>query len=98
MVRDEDGRSVSLGSVEGAPDLEPADVAEALHYAAEALRERELAATRHRVKLLLDNNVSPQLVGPLEEAGHRVEHVRDHGPRAAVASTSWGSPAGENRC
>lgn len=36
-----DGMSPSEITAE-LPDLEPADVAEALHYAAEALREREL--------------------------------------------------------
>ncbi len=36
-----DGMSVAEITAEH-PDLEPEDVAEALHYAAEALREREL--------------------------------------------------------
>jgi predicted nuclease of predicted toxin-antitoxin system len=35
------------------------------------------------VKLLLDNNLSPQLVAPLAEQGHDVSHVRDHDLRAA---------------
>ena len=36
------------------------------------------------MKLLLDNNLSPQLVGPLAAQGHEVEHVRDHGMHAAT--------------
>ena len=35
------------------------------------------------MKLLLDNNLSPQLVDLLAEQGHEVEHVRDHGMQAA---------------
>jgi predicted nuclease of predicted toxin-antitoxin system len=36
------------------------------------------------VRLLLDNNLSPQVVGLLADAGHEVEHVRDHDLRAAA--------------
>ena len=36
------------------------------------------------MRLLLDNNLSPQLVGRLAPAGHEVEHVRDHGLHAAA--------------
>lgn len=39
-----DGMTVSQ-ILEAYPDLEPGDVQEALHYAAEALRERELPLT-----------------------------------------------------
>src|SRR5450759_2674713 len=35
------------------------------------------------VRLLLDNNLSPRLVGYLRNAGHDVVHVRDHGLQAA---------------
>lgn len=35
------------------------------------------------MRLLLDNNLSPQLVGLLAPGGHEVEHVRDHGLHAA---------------
>lgn len=35
------------------------------------------------MKLLLDNNLSPQLVGLLAVQGHEVEHVRDHRMHAA---------------
>lgn len=35
------------------------------------------------MRLLLDNNLSPQLVAPLAEDGHDVQHVRDHGLQAA---------------
>ena len=41
------------------------------------------AASPFRVKLLLDNNLSPRLVGYLRDAGHDVAHVRDHGLHAA---------------
>lgn len=36
------------------------------------------------MRLLLDNNLSPQLAGPLSEQGHNVEHVRDHDLQAAA--------------
>jgi predicted nuclease of predicted toxin-antitoxin system len=36
------------------------------------------------VSLLLDNNLSPQLAGPLSEHGHDVDHVRDHDLQAAA--------------
>jgi predicted nuclease of predicted toxin-antitoxin system len=39
------------------------------------------------MRLLLDNNVSPQLVRPLRDAGHDTEHVRDHGLQAAPDAT-----------
>ncbi len=35
------------------------------------------------MSLLLDNNLSPQLVGSLGQAGHEVDHVRDHSLHAA---------------
>jgi predicted nuclease of predicted toxin-antitoxin system len=35
------------------------------------------------MRLLLDNNLSPQLARVLREAGHDTEHVRDHGLQAA---------------
>ena len=35
------------------------------------------------MRLLLDNNLSPQLAERLTQAGHEVEHVRDHGLHAA---------------
>jgi predicted nuclease of predicted toxin-antitoxin system len=35
------------------------------------------------MRLLLDNNLSPQLARTLREAGHDTEHVRDHGLQAA---------------
>ena len=39
------------------------------------------------MRLLLDNNLSPQLVRPLLDAGHEAEHVRDHGLQAAPDAT-----------
>lgn len=38
------------------------------------------------MRLLLDNNLSPQLVDLLAVQGHEVEHVRDHGLQAATDS------------
>jgi predicted nuclease of predicted toxin-antitoxin system len=35
------------------------------------------------MRLLLDNNLSPQLARTLREAGHDTEHVRDHDLLAA---------------
>jgi predicted nuclease of predicted toxin-antitoxin system len=35
------------------------------------------------VKLLLDNNLSPQIVALLAVQGHEAEHVRDHGMQSA---------------
>ncbi len=35
------------------------------------------------MRLLLDNNLSPRLSAYLRDAGHDVEHVRDHGLQAA---------------
>jgi hypothetical protein len=35
------------------------------------------------MRLLLDNNLSPQLAQTLREAGHNAEHVRDHGLQSA---------------
>ena len=35
------------------------------------------------MKLLLDNNLSPQLIGLLALHGYEVEHVRDHAMRTA---------------
>ena len=35
------------------------------------------------MKLLLDNNLSPQVVALLAVQGHEAEHVRDHGMQAA---------------
>jgi uncharacterized protein (DUF433 family)/predicted nuclease of predicted toxin-antitoxin system len=65
------------------PDLEAEDVAEGLRYAAEEVRERHLPLRPLGVRLLLDNNLSPRLVGYLRNAGHDVVHVRDHGLQAA---------------
>jgi predicted nuclease of predicted toxin-antitoxin system len=31
------------------------------------------------MRLLLDNKLSPRLAGYLQDAGHDVVHVRDHG-------------------
>ena len=41
------------------------------------------------MKLLLDNNLSPQLVALLAVQGHEVEHVRDRGTHAATRSVSF---------
>ncbi len=39
------------------------------------------------MRLLLDNNLSPHLVGPLRDAGHDAQHVRDHGLQTAPDAT-----------
>src|SRR5262245_20337497 len=40
------------------------------------------------MRLLLDNDLSPQLVRPLRDTGHDTEHVRDHGLQAAGDATA----------
>ena len=56
------------------PDLEPDDVIEALRYAADALRARELPRTAGRLRLLVDKALSSRLA----EASRSARHVRDH--------------------
>ena len=41
------------------------------------------------MKLLLDNNLSPQLVALLAVQGHEAEHVRDRGMHAATRSVAF---------
>jgi hypothetical protein len=64
------------------PDLEPEDVSEALRYASETVRERELAQpTPSRFRFLLDNNSSIRLEALLANAGHDISallSLRDH--------------------
>ena len=39
--------------------------------------------------LLLDNNLSPQLIGLLAVQGHEAEHVRNRGMHAATRSVAF---------
>ena len=68
------------------PDLTREDIHEALLYAAEAVRERELPRLAHGMRFLIDNNLSPLLAERLKAAGHDVVHVRDIGLQASADS------------
>ena len=65
------------------PDLEAEDIEEALHYAAEAVRERELPPRCRRLRFLIDNALSPLVAERLTAAGHEAAHVRDYDLQAA---------------
>ena len=41
------------------------------------------------MKLLLDNNLSPQLIGLLAVQGQEAEHVRNRGMHAATRSVAF---------
>jgi hypothetical protein len=56
------------------PYLEPDDITEALRYAAEAVRERELPL-RPWMRFLVDASMSPVVVQELRLAGHNAVHV-----------------------
>lgn len=49
------------------------------------------------MKLLLDNNLSPQLIALLAVQGHEVEPVRDHGMQAASNEAVMGLAADRGR-
>ena len=65
------------------PDLEAGDVAEALRYAAEAVRKRGCPPPR-RVRFLVDQNLSPEVARPLTKAGHDAFHLRDDAMQRAT--------------
>jgi predicted nuclease of predicted toxin-antitoxin system len=49
------------------------------------------------VRLLLDENVSPSIVGLLNDAGHDAYHVRDRGLRGEKDHVIWRRAVAENR-
>jgi hypothetical protein len=57
------------------PYLEAGDIAEALRYAAEAVRERELPLRPGGMRFLVDASMSPVVVQELGTAGHDAVHV-----------------------
>jgi predicted nuclease of predicted toxin-antitoxin system len=77
------------------PDLEPADVQEALRYAAEAARERELPLAG--LRFLIDNALSPVLAEELAGLGHDAVQVRDLGMQAASDEAIFDGAAQEDR-
>ena len=61
------------------PDINEDDIAEALHYAAEAMRERSLPLL-YLDEIAARRKLSPsRLADLLRPAGHDVVHVRDLG-------------------
>jgi len=71
------------------PDLEAGDIRQALEYAAEAVRERELPLRRRRLRFLLDEGLSPRVVDLLGAAGHDAVHARDRRPVRAPPTRSY---------
>jgi hypothetical protein len=82
------------------PDLEREDVREALRFAAEAVREREIPLVWGLVlglRFLVDNALSPVVAQKLVGAGHDALHVRDLGMKAATDEEIFEVAVGESR-
>jgi uncharacterized protein (DUF433 family) len=82
--------------IENHPDLEPEDVEQALHYAAEAVRERA-PATSGFLRSLIDNAISPKVAAGLSSAGHDAVHLRDLGMQSALDEEVFGLASREDR-
>ena len=79
MVADGMNTPSILGSF---PDLEPDDVTQALHRAAEAVQERACSGQRS-MRSLVEQCLSTDSASALTEAGHDVAHQRDVGIQRA---------------
>jgi uncharacterized protein (DUF433 family) len=78
------------------PDLQQEDITEALRYAAEAVRERELPLVKV-ARFLIDNALSPSIATALRVSGFDAVRVREIGLHAEEDSVVFAKAMAEDR-